>query len=256
MVDSYQMVLGAVAVTVMVLRPHPLRALLRLPRRPLGRSISRWRERAGRARAPPAVKALRDQQGLPLEQVVADLRRLRKVVGEDAGRSAAHQMGNRLAYDRLLAQTCDMLEVAPRPGHRVRRHGARDRAAPRRGRARAGRRAASPTAASARPPDQAWQPLQAIAAQQSHGIQGRGPPARRSRWWERNVASAMIGGMRDCPAATRRSVSRPPKRPSPSAGMSEWCTAYATVRNRRVRFSSTRREAPHVSPREGHPEPP
>ena len=32
-------------------------------------------------------------------------------VGEDSHRSAAQQMGNRLAYDRLLAQACDMLEI-------------------------------------------------------------------------------------------------------------------------------------------------
>ena len=31
--------------------------------------------------------------------------------GQDAHRSAAHQMGNRLAYDRLMIQTCEMLEI-------------------------------------------------------------------------------------------------------------------------------------------------
>jgi hypothetical protein len=118
MVDSYQMVLGAVAVTVLVLVPilcvlcHDLL---------VGRwdeSVAAWRERRNdRREHRRAVRALREQQGLPLEQVVADLRRLRVVVGQDADRSAAHQLGARLAYDRLLAQACDMLEVHHDLGH-------------------------------------------------------------------------------------------------------------------------------------------
>ncbi|SDT38326.1 hypothetical protein SAMN04488543_4070 [Friedmanniella luteola] len=112
MVDSYQMVLGAVAVTVMVLVPILCVLCYDLLAGRWDESVAAWRERrAVRREHRRAVKALREQQGLPLEQVIADLRRLRVVVGDDAGRSAAHQMGNRLAYDRLLAQTCDMLEV-------------------------------------------------------------------------------------------------------------------------------------------------
>src|SRR5205085_12030415 len=77
-----------------------------LPRPPLFpyttlfRSEERQLKRAHRRN----VKALRRQQGRPLEQVVADLRRLRLAVAQDAQRSAAHQLGNRLAYDRLLSQ--------------------------------------------------------------------------------------------------------------------------------------------------------
>ncbi len=112
MVDAYQLVLGAVAVTVMVL--VPILCVLGYDVL-VGRwdeSVSSWRERrAVRREHREALRALRNQQGLPLEQLIADLRRLRVVVGEDSRRSAAHQMGNRLAYDRLLAQTCDMLEV-------------------------------------------------------------------------------------------------------------------------------------------------
>lgn len=112
MVDSYQMVLGAVAVTVMVLVPILCVLCYDLLAGRWDESVAAWRERrAVRRSHRQALKALREQQGLPLEQVVADLRRLRVVVGEDASRSAAHQMGNRMAYDRLLAQTCDMLEV-------------------------------------------------------------------------------------------------------------------------------------------------
>ena len=112
MADSYQMVLGAVAVTVMVLVPILCVLCYDFLAGRWDESLSAWRERRALAREHRrAVRALRNQQGRPLEQVVSDLRRLRKVVGEDAGRSAAHQIGNRLAYDRLLAQTCDMLEV-------------------------------------------------------------------------------------------------------------------------------------------------
>ncbi len=112
MVDSYQMVLGAVAVTVMVLVPILCVLSYDLLAGRWDESMSAWRERrAVRREHRQAVKALRDQQGLPLEQVIADLRRLRVVVGADESRSATQQLGTRLAYDRLLAQTCDMLEV-------------------------------------------------------------------------------------------------------------------------------------------------
>ena len=43
--------------------------------------------------------------------MAADLRRLRGLVRGDANRSAAHQVGNRLAYDRVLTQACAMLEI-------------------------------------------------------------------------------------------------------------------------------------------------
>ena len=57
------------------------------------------------------VRALRTQQGVPLEQLAADLRRLRALLSQDEHRSAAHQMGNRLAYDRLMMQICEMLGI-------------------------------------------------------------------------------------------------------------------------------------------------
>ena len=47
----------------------------------------------------------------PIEQLAADLRRLRTILGSDSHKSAAHQMGNRLAYDKLLMQVCEMLEI-------------------------------------------------------------------------------------------------------------------------------------------------
>lgn len=112
MMDKYQVVLGAVAVAIMVLVP-----ILCV----IGYDLltGRWDEsmkalqqrRAAAQERKRGLRALRRQQGLPLEQVVANLRRLRLVVGKDATRSAAHQIGNRLAYDRLLAQACQMLEI-------------------------------------------------------------------------------------------------------------------------------------------------
>ena len=112
MVDPYQVVLGAVAVTVMVLVPVVCVLCFDLVAGRWNETLTAWRERrAGRREHRQAIKALRHQHGIPLEQVIADLRRLRVAVRDDAGRSAAHQIGNRLAYDRLLAQACEMLEV-------------------------------------------------------------------------------------------------------------------------------------------------
>ena len=112
MMDKYQMVLGAVAVAIMVLVPILCVIGYDLLAGRWDESTKAWRQRREAAREhKQGLRALRRQQGLPLEQVVADLRRLRLVVGQDATRSAAHQMGNRLAYDRLLAQACQMLEI-------------------------------------------------------------------------------------------------------------------------------------------------
>ena len=112
MVDTYQAVLGAVAVAIMVLVPIVCVLAYDVMAGRWDESIAGWREQRQLKRVHKRnVRALRRQQGRPLEQIVADLRRLRLVVGQDARRSAAHQMGNRLAYDRLLSQACDMLEI-------------------------------------------------------------------------------------------------------------------------------------------------
>src|SRR5215210_2045664 len=58
-----------------------------------------------------AVDAAPHLTGRPVEQLAADLRRLRVVVGTDQRRSATHQLANRVAYDQLLMQTCQMLNV-------------------------------------------------------------------------------------------------------------------------------------------------
>lgn len=112
MMDKYQVVLGAVAVALMVLVPILCVIGYDVLAGRWDDSFRGFRERREAAREhKQAIRALRHQQGIPLEQVVADLRRLRLVVGHDASRSAAHQMGNRLAYDRLLSQACQMLEI-------------------------------------------------------------------------------------------------------------------------------------------------
>jgi hypothetical protein len=112
MVDVYQVVLGAIAVSIMVLVPIGLVLLYDLLAGRWDSSIGRWREsRQQAAQRRKNLRAMRDQRGVPLEQVAANLRRLRGVVTRDAHRSAAHQMGDRLAYDQVLIQACEMLEI-------------------------------------------------------------------------------------------------------------------------------------------------
>lgn len=111
-VDLYQVILGAMAVAIMVLVPILSVFLYDLLAGRWDGAIQRWRVRRSSATAHRrAVRELRHQQGVPIEQLAADLRRLRGILGTDAHRSAAHQMGNRLAYDKLLMQVCEMLEI-------------------------------------------------------------------------------------------------------------------------------------------------
>jgi biopolymer transport protein ExbB/TolQ len=111
-VDLYQVILGGIAVAVMVLIPILVVVIYDLLVGRWDGGLRRWRDRRSSAAAHrQAVRELRHQQGLPIEQLAADLRRLRAILGTDAHRSAAHQMGNRLAYDKLLMQVCGMLEI-------------------------------------------------------------------------------------------------------------------------------------------------
>lgn len=111
-VDLYQVVLGGIAVAIMVLVPILGVVFYDLLAGRWDGSLRRWRERRSESAAHrQAVRELRRQQGVPIEQLAADLRRLRAILGSDAHRSAAHQMGNRLAYDKLLTQVCEMLEI-------------------------------------------------------------------------------------------------------------------------------------------------
>jgi biopolymer transport protein ExbB/TolQ len=111
-VDLYQVILGGIAVAIMVLAPILAVVLYDLLVGRWDERLSRWRDRRSSAAAHrQAVRELRHQQGVPIEQLAADLRRLRAILGSDAHRSAAHQMGNRLAYDKLLMQVCGMLDI-------------------------------------------------------------------------------------------------------------------------------------------------
>jgi ABC-type phosphate transport system auxiliary subunit len=111
-VDLYQVVLGGIAVAIMVLVPILIVLCYDLLVGRWDEKLRRWRERRSSAAAHrQAVRELRHQQGLPIEQLAADLMRLRAILSSDAHRSAAHQMGNRLAYDKLLTQVCEMLDI-------------------------------------------------------------------------------------------------------------------------------------------------
>lgn len=57
--------------------------------------------RSGRAAPHPRSKSIED--------LAADLRRLRAAVATDQHRSATHQHANRMAYDHLLMQVCEMV---------------------------------------------------------------------------------------------------------------------------------------------------
>jgi hypothetical protein len=111
-VDLYQVIFGGIAVAIMVLVPILAVVIYDLLVGRWDGGLGRWRDRRSSAAAHrQAVRELRHQQGVPIEQLAADLRRLRAILGTDAHRSAAHQMGNRLAYDKLLMQVCEMLEI-------------------------------------------------------------------------------------------------------------------------------------------------
>jgi len=72
----------------------------------------RWDEHLGLRRpSDPAEDAAPHLRGRPIEQLAADLRRLRVAVATDQRRSATHQLANRIAYDQLLMQACQMLNV-------------------------------------------------------------------------------------------------------------------------------------------------
>ena len=112
MVDTYQVVLGAIAVVIMVLVPIGCVLLWDLLAGRWDESLKRWRDQhADALEHRRGVRAMRKMQGAPLERLAADLRRLRLVLGSDEHRSAAQQLGNRMAYDQVLIQACAMLEI-------------------------------------------------------------------------------------------------------------------------------------------------
>jgi hypothetical protein len=112
MADAYQVVLGMVAVSIIVLVPIGFVVAYDALAGRWDEQIRRLRGRfSDRVEHRRNVRALRQQQGAPLERLATDLRRLRVAVTTDEHRSAAHQLGNRLAYDRILMQICAMLDI-------------------------------------------------------------------------------------------------------------------------------------------------
>ena len=110
MVDVYHAVLGAVS--TMILVPVGVVLLYGLLAGRWDAAISNWRgSRRQKAERRRNLRAMRRQQGVPLEQVAANLRRLRGVLTVDAHRSAVHQIGNRVAYDQVLIQASEMLQI-------------------------------------------------------------------------------------------------------------------------------------------------
>ena len=111
MVDVYQVVLGAIVVSIMMLPPVGVVLLYGLLAGRWDAAISNWRGlRREKAEWRRNLRAMRRQQGVPLEQVAANLRRLRGLLTVDARRSAVH-IGNRVAYDQVLIQASEMLQI-------------------------------------------------------------------------------------------------------------------------------------------------
>src|SRR5687767_15243984 len=109
MVDVYQAVLGAVSTVILVLVGVVLLYGLLAGR---WDAISNWREsRRQKAERRRNLRAMRRQQGVPLQHVAANLRRLRGVLTVDEHRSAVHQISNRVAYDQVLIQASEMLQI-------------------------------------------------------------------------------------------------------------------------------------------------
>ena len=112
MVNVYQVVLGAIAVSIMILVPVGVVLLCGLLAGRWDAASSNWREsRRQKAERRRNLRAMCRRQGVPLEQVAANLRRLRGVLTVDAHRSAVHQIGNRVAYDQVLIQASEMLQI-------------------------------------------------------------------------------------------------------------------------------------------------
>jgi len=112
MADAYQVVLGMIAVSIIVLVPIGFVVAYDALAGRWDEQLQAMKSRLGRrAERRQNLRALRRQQGAPLERLVTDLRRLRLAVSTDEHRSAAHQLGNRMAYDRVLMQICSMLDI-------------------------------------------------------------------------------------------------------------------------------------------------
>jgi hypothetical protein len=113
-VDKKQVALTGVAASILIGIPVVVNAVHDLLTGRWDEQIDRLIQRLPGQELRSDLEALRHPPGRPLEQLVADLRRLRTTVASDAHRSAARQFGDRMAYDQVLAQLCDMVGVQHR----------------------------------------------------------------------------------------------------------------------------------------------
>jgi hypothetical protein len=103
MVDVYQAMLGAVS--IMILVPVGVVLLYGLLAGRWDAAISNWRgSRRQKAERRRNLRAMGRQPGVPLEQVAANLRRLRGVLTVDAHRSPWSRRWQRGRPDRLFVQ--------------------------------------------------------------------------------------------------------------------------------------------------------
>ncbi len=116
--DPYQVFLAAVAIGLMIGLPILLHFAFEALCGGWEERFARWRFektmnwRAGRGLGRRRdVRALRRPSGVPIEQVAADIRRLRLLVSVESERSAVQQLGARMAYDQVLIQACTMLGI-------------------------------------------------------------------------------------------------------------------------------------------------
>lgn len=112
MADAYQVVLGLLVVSIMVLVPIGFAISYDMLADPPPRRLRAIKNRVVEAfERRRNLHTLRRQRGTSLERLATDLRRLRLAVSTDERRSAAHQLGNRMAYDAVLRQLCEMLDI-------------------------------------------------------------------------------------------------------------------------------------------------
>lgn len=111
MADVYRVVLGIIAVALVVLVPVGFAVGYGALAERWGRLASLGPRLGQHRQRQRDLRRLRRQRGMSLERLASDLRRLRVAVSTDEHRSAAHQIGNRLAYDRVLMEICSMLNI-------------------------------------------------------------------------------------------------------------------------------------------------
>lgn len=111
MVDKKQVALTGVAASILIAIPVVAGAVQEILTGRWDEQIDRLKGRRPGQERRSQMQALRHPPGRPLEQLVADLRRLRRLVATDEHRSAARQQGDRLAYDYVLGQICEMVGI-------------------------------------------------------------------------------------------------------------------------------------------------